>query len=159
MKMKKRIISVILCMALLTGCGGSFFSNLYQDDEKIAGTDNTFSLDSVKEVISPGQYQVKVERLDGMDTIWSYTAENEEEIDISYQLQVYSGKVKMVWIFPDGTLEVIAEYDTIMEEPVEEACKAQEGINRIKLVVDKNARFDMELSIPEGEFLHLGIDD
>lgn len=157
--MKKGMISVLLCMVLLTGCGGSFFSNLYHDDEKIAGIDNTFSLDSTKEIIKPGQYQVEVKRFDGMDTIWSYAAENEEEVDIIYQLQVYSGKVKMVWIFPDETLEVIAEYDTIMEEPVEVTCKVQEGINRIKLVADNNAKFDMELSIPEGEFLHLGIDD
>lgn len=95
--------------------------------------------------------------MEGMDTIWDWDAEEDTTLDITYTLNVLSGKAKLVLINSKGELSIIAECDTEMTEPVQSILNAEKGNNRIKLVADENTKFDIDISISEGDFNNLGM--
>ena len=76
------------------------------------------------------------EKLEGMDTIWEFNTDEPTEVNISCNLTVTSGKAKLVYIDPDGTVTTIAECiaGEENEQSVSESIKAEEGENRIRLV-------------------------
>lgn len=156
MKKKKIVVGTLLTTILLAGCAINPAVAVYDNNEKIASESNTFNLDAVEQEIKDGQMTANVERMEGMEIIWSYSSEEDREVDITYNLNVYSGKLKMVLITPDGEVNVIEECDTEMAEPLQSALNVQSGENRIKLVAGKDTKFDMEVSISEGEFLKIG---
>lgn len=43
-----------------------------------------------------------------------------------------------------------------MSEPVQSTLNVESGNNRIKIVAGENTKFDIEISIQEGEFKELG---
>ena len=71
-------------------------------------------------------------------------------------INVSSGKMKLVLINPKGDVSIIAECDTEMSEPVQSTLNVESGNNRIKIVAGENTKFDIEISIQEGEFKELG---
>ena len=91
-----------------------------------------------------------------MDTIWVFDAEEDKSLDITYTINVSSGKMKLVLINPKGDVSIIAECDTEMSEPIQSTLNVESGNNRIKIVAGENTKFDIEISIPEGEFKELG---
>lgn len=141
---------------VLTGCAVNPAVAVYDNNDKIASESNTFNLDAVEQEIKDGQMTANVERMEGMETIWSYSSEEDEEVDITYNLSVYSGKLKMALITPDGEINVIEECDTEMAEPLQDTLNIQSGVNRIKLVAGKDTKFDIEVAIAEGDFLRIG---
>lgn len=94
--------------------------------------------------------------MEGMDTIWVFDAEEDKSLDITYTINVFSGKMKLVLINPKGDVSIIAECDTEMSEPVQSTLNVESGNNRIKIVAGENTKFDIEISIQEGEFKELG---
>lgn len=156
MKINKIIVITLLACTLFTGCEINPAVAVYDNNEKIASESNTFNLDAVEQEITDGQMTANVERMEGMETIWSYSSEKDQEVDISYNLSVYSGKLKMALITPDGEVNVIEECDSQMEEPLLSTLSIQSGINRIKLVAGKDTKFDIEVAIAEGDFLKIG---
>ena len=91
-----------------------------------------------------------------MDTIWVFDAEEDKSLDITYTINVFSGKMKLVLINPKGDVSIIAECDTEMSEPIQSTLNVESGNNRIKIVAGENTKFDIEISIQEGEFKELG---
>lgn len=95
-----------------------------------------------------------------MDTIWTYDENGceKKKVEFTYFASVYSGKMKIVLIEPDGSLTTIAEItpETEMEDPQTYAIEIKEGLNRIKIVGGKNTKFDIELSASKGKFNELG---
>ena len=91
-----------------------------------------------------------------MDTIWVFDAEEDTSLDITYTLNVFSGKMKLVLINPKGDVSIIAECDTEMSEPIQSTLNIESGNNRIKIVAGANTKFDIDISIQEGEFKELG---
>lgn len=156
MKINKIIVGTLLVSVLLTGCEINPAVAVYSNDEKIASELNTFNLDAVEQEITDGQMTANVGRMEGMETIWSYSSEEDKEVDISYNLSVYSGKLKMALITPDGEVNVIEECDAEMKEPLHSTLNIQSGVNRIKLVAGKDTKFDIEVAIAEGDFLKIG---
>lgn len=156
MKSKKLIVGTLWASILLAGCAMNPAVAVYDNNEKIASESNTFNLDAVEQEIKNGQMTANVERMEGMETIWSFSSEEDKKVDITYNLSVYSGKLKMALITPDGEVNVIEECDTEMVEPLQSTLNIQSGENRIKLVADKDTKFDMEVSIAEGEFYKIG---
>ena len=156
MNINKTILGTFLITVLLAGCAVNPAVAVYDNNEKIASESNTFNLDAVEQEIMDGQMTANVERMEGMETIWSYSSEKDEEVDITYRLSVYSGKLKMALITPDGEVCIIEECDTEMIEPLQSTFNIQTGVNRIKLVASKDTRFDMEVSIAEGDFCKIG---
>ena len=94
--------------------------------------------------------------MEGMDTIWVFDAEEDKSLDITYTMNVSSGKMKLVLINPKGDVSIIAECDTEMSEPIQSTLNVESGNNRIKIVAGENTKFDIEISIQEGEFKELG---
>lgn len=60
--------------------------------------------------------------------------------------------MKLVLINPEGDVSIIAECDTEMSEPIQSTLNVESGNNRIKIVAGENTKFDIEISIQEGEF-------
>ena len=94
--------------------------------------------------------------MEGMDTIWVFDAEEDKSLEITYIINVSSGKMKLVLINPKGDVSIIAECDTEMSEPIQSTLNVESGNNRIKIVAGANTKFDIEISIQEGEFKELG---
>ena len=94
--------------------------------------------------------------MEGMDTIWVFDAEEDKSLEITYIINVSSGKMKLVLINPKGDVSIIAECDTEMSEPIQSTLNVESGNNRIKIVAGENTKFDIEISIQEGEFKELG---
>ena len=72
-------------------------------------------------------------------------------------INVSSGKMKLALINPKGDVSIIAECDTEMSEPIQSTLNVESGNNRIKIVAGENTKFDIEISIQEGEFKELAI--
>ena len=53
-------------------------------------------------------------------------------------------------------ISIIRECDSEMEAPVQNKLNIQDGKNRIKLVADKDTKFDIEASITEGDSSRIG---
>jgi len=104
-----------------------------------------------------GHFTASVEKMEGMDTIWVLDAEKDAALDITYTLNVFSGKMKLVLINSKGEISIIAECDTEMTEPVQSMLNIVKGNNRIKIVADENTKFDIDVSISEGDFQNLGM--
>ena len=156
MKMKKLFSAVLVVVCLMTGCASNPMVEIYDNDKKIASDTNTYNLNDVEQTSEDGHFTASVEKMEGMDTIWVFEAEEDTALDITYTLNVSSGKMKLVLINPNGEVLIIAECDSEMLEPVQSTLNVESGINRIKIVADKNTKFDIDISVLEGEFKELG---
>lgn len=156
MKINKIIAGTLLVIVLFTGCEINPAVAVYDNNEKIASESNTFNLDAVEQEIKDGQMTANVESMEGMETIWSFSSKEDKEVDITYYLNVYSGRLKMVLISPDGELNIIEECDAETPGLLQSTLNIQSGVNRIKLVADKDTKFDIEVNIAEGDFLKIG---
>jgi len=130
--------------------------DIYDNDKKIASDTTTYNLINCKQTVKSGHFTASVEKMEGMDTVWSFNATEDSTVDIIYSLKVFSGKVKLVLINNEGEIFDIAECDSEMAEPAQNMLNIKSGNNRIKLVTDENTKFDIEISISEGEFETLG---
>ena len=95
--------------------------------------------------------------MEGMDTIWALDTKEDTTLDIAYTLNVFSGKMKLVLINPKGEVSIIAECDCEMTDSVQSTLNLEIGNNRIKIVADENTKFDINISISEGDFQNLGM--
>jgi len=157
MKVKKMFGATLIAVCLITGCATNPMAAVYDDDQKIASETNTYNLDKVDQTTENGHFTASVEKMEGMDTIWDWDAEEDTTLDITYTLNVLSGKAKLVLINSKGELSIIAECDTEMTEPIQSILNAEKGNNRIKIVADENTKFDIDISISEGDFNNLGM--
>lgn len=150
---KSGILGVLLISCLLTACGSNPMAEIYENDSKIASEGNSFSYyEDIEQNVEDSSFIASVHGMDGMDTVWTYNAETESEIQIDFDMALSVGNVKVVFISPDGQLDNIAE---CTEEETLEGTKAvavKKGENRIKIVSREKAEFDISLNIDEGTF-------
>ena len=151
--MKKLFGVALITLCLVTGCASNAMTAIYNNDKKIA---NTYNLNSVEQTIYDGHFTANVDKMEGMDTIWFLDAKEDKELEMTYTLNVISGKAKLVLINPKGEVSVIEECDSEMTAPIKSNLNIENGENRIKIVADKNTKFDIDVSISEGEFKELG---
>lgn len=114
------LAAVCTAACILAGCGTNPMLAIYDNDAKIASNTNTYSLTNVEQVHSDLHFTASVGKMEGMDTVWVFDAEEDTAVDITYQLNVSSGKAKLVLIDPEKEVSVIVECDSKMEEPVQE---------------------------------------
>ena len=108
--MKK--IAALLCVALclfLTGCGNGFARIEYNDNRKIASGDRYASSMTM---LSYNNKNCSFEagKFDGRQTMWSYTAKEEELIEVSVSLNAVEGSAKVVFVDARGNVETLAEF-------------------------------------------------
>lgn len=85
-------------MIAIAGCGVNPMLSIYDDDAKIASASNTCSIMNCEQVQSDLHCTASVGKMEGMDTIWVLDAEEDTAVDITYRINVSSGKMKLVWI-------------------------------------------------------------
>jgi len=158
MKNIKVFGAALAALCLITGCSANPMAAVYDNSQKIASETNTYNLDQASQTTEDGHFTASVEKMEGMDTIWVLDAEKDTALDITYTLNVFSGKMKLVLINSKGEISTIAECDAEMTEPVQSTLNVEKGNNRIKIVAEENTKFDIDISIPEGSFKNLGMD-
>ena len=106
--MRKMIVGTLLVAFLLSGCSNAM-ADIYDNESKITSDTNSFNLDGIEQEIEGNSYNATIEKMEGMDTVWTLNTEKEITVDIAYDITLYNGKVKVVLIYPDGELTTLAE--------------------------------------------------
>ncbi|MCI8736520.1 MAG: hypothetical protein HFI11_05980 [Lachnospiraceae bacterium] len=156
MKAGKLLGAVLVMVCVAAGCGFNPMLAVYDDNAKIAGDTNTYNLSNYEQVQSDLHFTASVGKMEGMDTIWVLDAEEDMTVDITYQLSVFSGKMKLVLIDPEKEVSVIVECDSEMEETVQSTLDVKKGNNRIKIVAAENTQFDIDMTLSAGGLKELG---
>ncbi|MDU1315414.1 MAG: hypothetical protein E6940_15435 [Clostridium septicum] len=159
MKKYKYVVAFIVLAMVLGGCSKNHMTSIYSDNEKISSNTNSFNLYIEKQNIEGRKFNGVIKKIEGMDTIWTYESDKDMELDMTYLLNVISGKVKLVLIEPDSSvtniIEATKESDVI--DYATNILRIKKGLNRIKIVADKNTSLEFDISIPNGEFKELGM--
>ena len=156
------IVGIVILICIIIG-GVHIFNNLnyinrlYEDNNEIAKEINTFNLNDVEQKIENNNY-IGTAEFEGMDTIWNYEATEYIEIELKYILNAMSGKCKIVLTSPDNTVNTIFENANNSESNDYSTTTLQlkQGLNRIKLVADKDTKVQFDFSIEDGTFNELG---
>lgn len=156
MKVRKWIGALLITACLIAGCGMNPMLAVYDDNVKIASHSNTYNLINYEQVQEDLHFTASVEKMEGMDTVWVFDAEEDTIVDITYLLNVSSGKMKLVLINPEKEVSIIVECDSEMAEPVQDTLEIKKGNNRIKVVASENTQFDMDMTLSAGGLKELG---
>lgn len=153
------LLTAFLLAFLLAGCKDNSMADIYNDDREIVRDGDTYGIDEIEQDLKESDFTAKISKIEGMETIWTYEAVEDMELDIAYLVTVYSGKAKLVLIAPDDTLTIISEAspETKGTALTEDIISIKAGKNRIKIVAEKNTKLDIQLTIPQGEFHEMGI--
>ena len=154
----KKGICILFIFLLLTGCSSNYMSSLYNNEKEIASDNNSYNLINPEQTIDSQTFSGNAE-FEGMDTIWTYEAADDMDIDMTYLLKLESGKVKLVLISPDDTTTTLIETTekSHLKDYATSTLHIKKGNNRIKLVAGENTKLDFDISIPDGEFHELGM--
>lgn len=156
--MKRRISAMLLAAALLLcGCDGAARNALYDDDEKIAAAEDSYSAVASYGTAVDGGYALTA-TMSGMRTIWRYDAQWEGEAEVAFSLSTTEGgRAKLVHIGPDGVVTVLAENEkpAVQDETTTVLLAMGEGRHRIKVVAQDKAKVGVTLKVGVGE---LGVD-
>lgn len=156
---KKKYIAILLLTAmLLTGCIKNYITSIYNDNEKISSSTNSYNLE-VEENIDGQQFKASIKKIEGMDTIWTYESDEDMELEMTYLLNVKSGKLKLVLIYPDNSVTNLIETTNKSDISSYATNKLQikKGLNRIKIVAGKDTSAEFDITIPYGNFEELGM--
>ena len=155
--MRKMIVGTLLVVFLLSGCSNAM-ADIYDNESKITSDTNSFNLDGIKQEINGNSYNATVEKMEGMDTIWTMDVEEETTVDIEYDITLYNGKIKVALIYPDGELTTLAECISNQDNSSNStSLTLPQGEYRIKIIAGENTKFDISLSITDGSFHELGL--
>ena len=108
-RMWKIITAAGVSVLLLPGCVMNTGARVYDNEKALAGDSNSYNLANYSGSQSDRTVSGSAEKLEGMDTIWEFDADEVEEVNISYSLTVTSGKAKLVYVSPDGIVSTLAE--------------------------------------------------
>lgn len=154
---QKHFLLAALCASILSlaGCNG-LSAGAYNNEKSIASDVNSYNLNNVTQSNEGDTFSAQVENMEGMDTIWDCSADAALETELSYDITLYSGKVKLALISPDEEVTTLVELDSGKSAAGTVSFTLQPGENRIKVVAGEDTGFDMSLTVPEGEFGSLG---
>jgi len=148
------LLITILSVGTLTGCENYELNQWYEKDSKISKDTDRYAIDTSTRTAENGIYNGDT-TLTGTLTVWEYTAEADEIIEVPYAFTVSSGSAKLVHISEDKTVT------TLLESTEKEASSESEGtleiplkkgLNRLKMVGKNSATYTLELNIQMGEF-------
>lgn len=155
--MRKMIVGTLLVVFLLSGCSNAM-ADIYDNESKITSDTNSFNLDGIEQEIEGNSYNATIEKMEGMDTVWTLDTEEETTVDISYDITLYNGKIKVALIYPDGELTTLAECKSNQDNSSNStSLTLPQGEYRIKIIAGENTKFDISLSITDGSFHKLGL--
>lgn len=151
-------LTALTMMFLCTACTGNTMAALYNNENKIAGDTDSYNLFEVQQTSRNRYFHAKVEKMEGIDTIWDYDASEDEELTMDCNLNVFRGKAKVILIHPDNSLETIIEMTENSEESGEIICplSLMKGKNRLKIVAGEDTEFEIDIQIDKGTFDKIG---
>lgn len=157
--MKKKLYAVILAVALLaSGCSPM---NVYDNEERIADNSNSYNKIRYKQSTKDDTTTITCGKMEGMDTVWKYQAEEDMTLQMYCTLEVTSGKAKLVLIQPDDTIITLAEKESTAEEEINteenddttstaesmSTLELKKGSNRMKIVCEKDTSFSLSFTV------------
>lgn len=150
------MIFIVLAMVLV-GCSKNDINFIYNDDKKILSDINISELDVKEQSIKGEEFKAVINKIEGLDIIWTYEADKDMELDMKYLLNVTSGKVKLVLISADNSVTTLIERSQKSElvDYATNVLQIKKGLNTIKIVANDNASFEFNIKIPKGEFKEL----
>ena len=143
-------------------------STVYDNQELIAKNQSSANKMNYKLSRHDGTTTITCGKMQGMDIIWEYEADEDAVCQMYYNLKVTSGKAKLVLIQPDKTVITLAEQDSTANENSQTAesittdntdettstegpmveLDLKKGKNRIKIVCGKGTSFSLSFTIP-----------
>lgn len=159
--MRKKInmlLVIILSVLLVAGCSLNNGARVYDNEKMIVENFNTYNLVKSKQSMSDNHLTGSAEKMEGMGTVWEFTASEDTDVNLTYQITVSAGKAKLVLISPDDSLTTLAEFiaDVDMEHESTDTFKAMKGKNRIKLVGGKGTKIEYEITADKGDMKAFG---
>ena len=157
-KMWKIVTAAGLSVLLLPGCVMNTGARVYDNEKALAGDANSYNLVNYSSNHSDQTVSGSAEKLEGMDIIWEFDADETEEVNISYSLTVTSGRAKLVYVSPDRTVTTLVECiaDGKNEQSASETIEVEEGENRIRLVGAEGTSLEYEFTADAGEVKTFG---
>lgn len=145
--MKKGVIILIVISFILSGIffqimfSNTTYDDIYENNDKIKSMADSYAYRNRVGKSSNKETHLSFE-LSGMETLWEIKSENEANIIVDYTSNIKKGKLKLVIIQSDDTVQ------TIFEGSGEDKAKVslKKGRNRIK-VVGKNAKGEINFKI------------
>lgn len=158
MNKKIRILSAVIVIILsATGCIMNNGTRVYDNEDMIVKDYNSYNLVMSKQHVEDNCLTGSAQSLEGMGTIWRFDAAEDTEVNLTYRINVSSGKAKLVLISPDDTITTLAECTPDSDgEEVTETFQANEGENRIKLIGAKGTEIEYEISADKGKVSSFG---
>ena len=152
-RMWKIITAAGLSVLLLPGCVMNTGARVYDNERALSGEANSYNLTNYSGAQSDHTVSGSAEKLEGMDTIWDYDADERGEVNISYSLAVVSGKAKLIYVSPDETVTTLVECiaDGENEQSASEFIEVEKGENRIRLVGAEGTSLEYEFTADMGE--------
>ena len=125
----------------------------YDNEKGIAGQTNSYNLTNYSGSQDENTVSGSAEKMEGMDTIWNYTASDDTEVILSWKLSVSSGKAKLVLIDPDGNLSTVVECEASSDGQQEGSgtFEIKQGENRVKLVGAEETALEFEFTADKGD--------
>lgn len=151
-KMWKMAAAAGMTVMVMTGCALNTGARVYDNEKALSGQANSYNLVNYKGSHSGDMVGGSAKLLEGVDTIWEYDADETEEAEITYSLNVTSGKAKLVYVDPDGNVSLIVECSE--EDGAQsgtESVAVKEGRNRIRLVGAQGTGLEYEFAADKGE--------
>lgn len=127
-------LTIILLIGLLAACGGSKAQqHLYDDDSRIAEQGDSYTYATKADLTENEHTNARFSGFSGADTVWYLEVGAETTIHMQHNLDIRSGKLKLVLVAPDDRVTVISDQsgEGNLEIPLDK------GNSRIKLVGQK----------------------
>lgn len=164
---RQAVLLAVCLIALafsLSGCASfvsataAYMNDIYDDDEKIAADYSSYSYNNLKQTLKNSSLDVSGQ-MTGMDTVWTFTPQEDTEISYTCTLTAQSGRAKLVLVAPDDTVQTLLEVDEDSAEPEDNTytLPLQAGKNAVKLVCSEKANFHLTITIEEGSLRTLGM--
>lgn len=159
--MKKAVKVILLVMGMVlyfTGCGetaSDSMAEIYYDQEKLGSYYSSYKMAEAAEEQSGNQMTGTYRGLNGMVLLWNYEPDTDVALDVSYNLHVTKGKVKLIMVGSDGTIVTIAELSGGVTSDVlkTQSFSLHDGLYCLKLVGTEEAVVDFQVQINEGSFI------
>lgn len=171
--MKKKLLIIILAIIILYAAIFAMVllgtmhlpSSVYENPDLIIQDFNSANKINYRKSTQDGITTINCSKMTGMDTIWTYKADEDATLQMYYTFQVTKGKAKLILINPDDTTIMLVEQgggdtsrqavstneDTDMAAAGEHAIALdlKKGESRIKIVCEKGTTFSLSFKIPE----------
>lgn len=151
----KKIVLLIITLALISGCSTSKAASVYDDETLLVESHDIRKLEDTKEEFSTHEYHTTL-KLEGSATVWTIDSKQQQKLNMEYELQVRSGKAKLILIQPDNHIVLLSEKENVEGTVSGSSIPAdtvtlQTGISRIRLIGKDMAEINLRISSAQGE--------